>query len=138
MHSPPPGKSPRAGASPEDANQQTPVWSVSIFDHAGPWGKDTCKHEEHLWAEIFPKLKNYETMTWAEIYRNKKRDHSVPTYGIIKEARDRLVALKLDDNDELFRFRLSGEMRVWGIRQGRVFKLLWWDPEHKIWPSAPK
>lgn len=54
---------------------------------------------------------------------------------MISEAQTRLEELKLDDEEELFRFRLDGTARVWGIREGRVFKILWWDPEHEICPS---
>jgi hypothetical protein len=93
-----------------------------------------CDRDNLLWEQVFPKLRQYETMTWNQIYQNKKRDHSVAVEGIIKPARDRLEALGLDDVDVLFRFRLSGTMRVWGIRVGRVFQLLWWDPDHAIWP----
>jgi hypothetical protein len=130
----PDGKSVRVGADPGDANLLSPIWSIATFDLEGPWGRRGLK-EAHLWDHIFPKLRDYESMSWNEIYRNKQRDHSVEVEGIIKRARDRLVVLRLDDLDELFRFRLTGKMRVWGIRDGRVFKILWWDPEHEIWPS---
>lgn len=133
-----PPKGARAESNPDDTNRQTPVWSIAIFDHAGPWGRTMCETPGHLWEDIFPKLKNYETMTWGEIYRDRDRNHPVGVLGLIKEAQDRLVALKLDDNEELFRFRLSGTGRVWGIRVGRVFQLLWWDPDHKICPSTKR
>ncbi len=55
---------------------------------------------------------------------------------MISKAQSRLLHLKLDDEEELFRFRLDGESRVWGIREGRVFRILWWDPGHEICPSA--
>ncbi|QVL31123.1 hypothetical protein KIH39_20060 [Telmatocola sphagniphila] len=131
--------SPRLGnENPEEFRDQTPVWSISIFDHQGPWGKHLCEQKDHLWDEIYPKLRNYESMTWNEILQNSKRDHSIEVYKLIKLAQKRLVELRLDDYDNLFRFRLSGEMRVWGIREGRVFRLLWWDPEHEICPSIKK
>jgi hypothetical protein len=132
----PPGKTPRLGTNPEDANKQTPVWSVSKFDHDGIWGKDKFGDHTIIWDELLPKLSSYETMTWNDIYRNKKRDHSVEVWKLIKEARDRLAELKLDETEELFRFRLSGTGRLWGIRNGRVFILLWWDPDHEICPSG--
>jgi len=132
----PVGKSVRLGPTdPERANEQTPVWSIALFDGEGPWGRSKIDDEAHLWAEIYPKLRAYESMTWNEILQNKKRDHAVAIDGLIKAARDRLALLRLDDLDELFRFRLGGTMRIWGIRDGRVFKLLWWDPDHEICPS---
>ena len=53
----------------------------------------------------------------------------------MKSARDRLQKLKLDDIDELMSFRISGKERVWSIRQlNNVMKVLWWDPNHEIYP----
>ena len=131
-------KGPRAATNPDDTNQETPVWSLLIFDHDGPWGKNCCQDLVVLWDEIYTKLRQYEIMTWGQIYQDKKRNHDVAVGSLIKDARDRLTLLKLDDYETLFRFRLSGEQRVWGIRDGRVFKLLWWDPEHHICPSTKK
>jgi hypothetical protein len=129
---------PRIGANPSDTNKLKPVWSIVIFDRDGPWGKCKFTDNEHLWMELFPKLRDYERMTWGEIYKDKDKNHSVLFGSLVKEARDRLTELKLDDINELFRFRLSGKGRVWGIREGRVFKLLWWDPEHFVCPSILK
>ncbi len=133
----PGGKAARAGTIP-DTNHQTPAWCLAIFDRDGAWGKSRCEMEEALWSEIYVKLRQYESMTWGFIYQDKKRNHDVAVESLIKEARDRLKELGLDDYDTLFRFRLSGEQRVWGIRDGRAFKLLWYDPDHEICPSLKK
>jgi hypothetical protein len=127
-------KSPRIAVDPEDTNRLTPVWSIARFDHEGPWGRNACTPDEILWGTIFPKMRNYETMTWNEILRNKWYNHSIEVARLIKAARDRLVELGLDDYEELFRFRLEGTGRVWGIRDGRIFQILWWDADHNIYP----
>lgn len=131
-------RSARIAADPSDTNRLTPVWSIAIFDLDGPWGRDRIEQSDALWTDIFPKLKNYESMTWADILKDKHRNHSVTLDRLIKAARQRLDELKQNDLDELFRLRLSGEQRVWGIRDGRVFKILWWDPNHEICPAALK
>jgi hypothetical protein len=132
----PGGKTPRAGGDPDDANRQTPVWSVSRFDHDGPWGRNGCSPEAIIWETIFPKMVSYESMTWNDILQNRKYNHSVEVDKMIKAARDRLMVLRMDEYEELFRFRLAGTGRVWGIRDGRVFQILWWDPDHKVCPST--
>jgi len=38
----------------------------------------------------------------------------------------------------MYAIRLSGKKRVWGIREGRLFSLVWWDPEHTVGPSEKK
>ncbi len=134
----PAGKSPRFGADPGDANRQTPVWSVGRFDRDSRWGQLLCDREDALWLTVLPAMKNYETMTWNAILENKKYNHSVPVEDLIKPARDRLAELGMDDIDELFRFRIGGTGRVWGVRDGRVFQILWWDADHEVCPSAKK
>lgn len=132
----PKGPNPRIEASPESTNSQTPVWSLALFDHDGVWGVSLCRECDDIWATIFSKLRHYESMTWNAIEQNRKRDHSVPVHRMITQAQARLRHLKLDDQEDLFRFRLDGESRVWGVRDGRVFRILWWDPNHSICPSA--
>jgi hypothetical protein len=112
-----------------------PAWRLDLFDAEGPWGRGGIELQ-HIWDDIFPKLKNYESMRWGEILKDQRRNHSVRKTALIKEAQERLIKLRLDDIDELFRFRLTGEQRVWGIRDGFVFSILWWDPFHAICPST--
>ncbi|MDK8636685.1 hypothetical protein QP866_02440 [Corynebacterium imitans] len=38
--------------------------------------------------------------------------------------------------ERLFRFRLSGEARLWGFRSGALFRILWYDPEHQVSPVS--
>lgn len=66
------------------------------------------------------------------------RDHAVKVSSIIPEAQRRLMELQLDDTDQLWRFRFDGETRLWGLRDGSCFLVLWWDPEHKVCPSKLK
>jgi hypothetical protein len=37
--------------------------------------------------------------------------------------------------DDMFRFRLAGEKRLWGFRVGNVFYVLWWDASHRVYPT---
>lgn len=88
--------------------------------------------------EIGEKLKSYESRRWSEFTQSKKRDHSVPVHRLITDARKRLVELRQDDLDELWRFRFGAKQRLWGIRRGSRFLVLWWDPEHMVCPSQKK
>ncbi len=82
-------------------------------------------------------MKSYSTMTWGQIEQDRHRDHVVSMDSLIKEARDRLIELQLDDYP-LMRFRFDGLKRLYGIRTGRFFQVLWWDPQHKVCPSQKK
>ena len=89
--------------------------------------------------EIQTKLSNYESRTWLEILvDSKKQNHTVPINELSKLARERLTEMKLDDLDELTSLRLSGTERIWGkVNQG-VMELLWWDPNHEVYPTQKK
>ncbi len=79
--------------------------------------------------------------TWIEIYqertggRQRKQKHvSYEVWQICEEAQLRLLELDRDDVDTLFRFRLGNLKCLYGVQQRNLFFVLWWDPEHKIYP----
>lgn len=85
------------------------------------------------------RLANFETMTWNEILvQGNKRFHRIATKNICKEAYEKLVELKQEDTDELVSLGLTQVERAWGIKEGSVLKVLWWDPEHMVYPTKPK
>ncbi len=86
--------------------------------------------------EVIDGLRPFESMTWGEI--EGSRHHFISRGSIIAAAQKRLRDTRQDDVDELFSLRLGGKKRVFGIRDGSVLRLLWWDPKHQICPSVPK
>lgn len=125
-------KKPRA--RPENAQQQTPLWALGIVELDGPWTWRGMSSEQ--FSHVLERLGQFERMTWGEI--EGSRHHSVRVVGICKPGRDRLAEIRQDDVDELFSLRLSGRIRLYGIRDGRVLKLLWYDPLHEVYPSPKK
>ena len=105
------------------------------MDNGGKWGwskVDTAKFNE-----ILEKLGHWEKKTWAQVLSDDPtHQHDVEVPKLVKDARDRLAAINLEDYDSLFRFQLSGRERLWGIRQENIFYLLWWDPNHQVCPST--
>ncbi len=104
------------------------------MDNDGPW----CFYRDGVDGIRFALvgLRPFETMTWAEI--EGRRDHFIKRDSIIRDAQRRLEEIGKDDQDDLFSLHLGGEPRVWGIREGTVLRLLWWDPKHEICPSRPR
>lgn len=62
-----------------------------------------------------------------------KKHHPQAWDTLCPEAQERWVEIDRFE-DELFRFRTGGKQRIWGFRTGHVFNMVWWDPEHKIYP----
>jgi hypothetical protein len=104
---------------------------------ASPFGWSAVSPEKL--REVRDKLRDFESMTWYEILvAAKHRHHAVAIDKLCKQARDRLEELGQADIGDLVSLRLSGPERVWGILNGHVFKVLWWDPEHAVCPSLKK
>ena len=139
-HRPSAAKQPRAKFEPESTLAQTPCWQLGHLDLDGEWG---WKHLDAptLIDELHDKLRNFETMKWSEILsaaggrRQGTNSHAIPIDELCREAQQRLASLGYEDIDELFSLRLSGTCRLWGIREGRVLRVIWYDPEHQICPS---
>lgn len=136
-------KKPRAPFDVDQALTQHPVWQVGAIDHDGKWGWK--KIGKHRWEEkILPKLRDFESMTWADIERAAggrkagNNSHFVPVNKLIPEAQKRLEYLQMDDIDQLFSLRLEGKVRLYGRRTGRVMKILWFDFDHEIYPISRK
>lgn len=136
----------KQGANPADAKQvrvqeqdyrqQEVRWSFALFDPEFELRVNAQSHDSFL--DVGSWMKSAEGRTWAQIEANRKRDHPVPTSGLVPGAQRRLRELKQDDVDELWRLRFSGTRRIWGIRQGRFFRVLWWDPDHLVCPSKKR
>lgn len=142
-------RSARTGVVPESFDRQTLCWHIGLidWDHKD-WGWRQISPEEWT-AQIAEYGKNLETMTWAELLNAAggrsagTNHHPLPLDDLSKTAQERLVALKLDDADSIFSLRLTATIRVYGIRDGRVFKALWYDkhhgdPKRAVCPSSKK
>ena len=93
-------------------------------------------------ADIIPKLKEFEKLTWHEIenqkYGNeqKTKHHNIEVERLCPAAQKRLRDLKMDDVGELFSFRLEGKLRIFGRRIHNCFQIMWIDTEHQICPMS--
>ncbi len=127
----PTDKTPRRQCSDCDlTNHQKPTWRLSAMDMEGPFGWGELMGAGIFWDEIFPKLKEFESMTWGEI--EGRRHHAISVDGLSRKARARLREIQMDDIDEVFSFALAGTHRIIGIRDRHALKILWWDPHHQV------
>lgn len=124
---------PRGGAP--DYEGQFPLWAFRVVDLGGPWcwsalGSDSLR-------DVLQRMKEMETMTWHAI-TEQTGSHSIEVTRLSKDARDRLVDIQQDDVDQVYSLRVTGRRRIFGIRDGGVLRILWWDPEHQVCPAPKK
>lgn len=111
-------------ADPTKFYNEKPAWSFSRVDPE-MWTLDADSI-----SEIFDKLKNYETQKWSEIFvKDNKSNHSNQIKNMNKVARDRLDDLHIEA-EALQSIRLTGNHRLYGFMEDRVFVILWYDKNH--------
>jgi len=125
-------KQPRRDPSLTASLPSYPVWQTGVIDLDGPWSWKKIELN-YFFSNILPKIQGFESMNWNEILG--RNSHEVRVDQIGKKAQKRLVDLNLDDFEKLVSLRLTGKQRVWGIKINNVFKILWWDPNHEVYPS---
>ncbi len=88
-----------------------------------------------------------EGLSWTEIEaqqagaRNRLRKHHAQAIDTLCDAAQRRLGelghLAEVLPDELFRFRLNGPGRLWGLRvpEDDTFYVLWWDANHAVYPT---
>ncbi len=123
------------GKDTESPDQEKIAWAFGAMDKDGDWGWRT-QASAAWWKELLPKLQNFETMTWIQIMqaaggrRRGNNHHPVSVEDLTPQARKRLSQIKQNDVEKLFSLRLDGTKRIYGIRDRRVLKMLWYDPNH--------
>ena len=131
---------------PTRVGERLMEWSRDEADVEGSWSWGPRSCLDDAWVEtLHPFLREYAKKTWFQIESERtkgRRGTRVPKHfaysvtSICQEAQDRLVELEKDDVDSVFRFRLSGRRRFYGLLREHVFMVLWWDPEHNVYPTA--
>lgn len=141
-------KSVRAGVNPESIMQLG--MSYKLFDFADrdgvwSWGqaRNWCSADARAGAGCVVRatMDEMSRLTWSEILAQTtggkdrhKKHHSQPWDSLCDEAQNRWIEIERTE-DDLFRFRVGGRARIWGVRQGATFFVVWWDAEHQIYPT---
>jgi hypothetical protein len=116
---------------PDDAR---PVWVFGLLDLDGPWGWSGISADQL--GRIRARFVNFETMTWTAVQQGTG-SHPVEISKLSGPAVARLAEIKQEDVDSLYSLRITGRMRVWGIKDGATLRILWFDPNHEVCPSLP-
>lgn len=130
---PNPDRLPHADSSPDRV-----CWRFEHVDHDGPWGFSAVSGEDL--CDLLRKLRDFERMTVRELFHQsgalgKSYDmEELPS----KQAKDRLEELRLADQTRISRLRMNGPGRLYGFLDGNIFHVVFWDPDHAIWPSRKK
>jgi hypothetical protein len=96
-------------------------WRVSDIDWDGPWGWSQATGEQLL-IDVIPRLHGLESMTWGQV-DGPTGSHFVEVTAIVDEAQRRLTEIGKDEQGRLFSLRITGRMRLWGIRDLAILRV---------------
>lgn len=109
------------------------VWRFSAADKAGPWPWQVI--DDKNLREFLNRLPSFETAD----YRDRRELMSIhPQASLSKPAKERLLEIKRDDQERLISFHVGKKERVWCTEHGGMMCVLWWDPNHEVYPTAKK
>jgi len=136
---PPRKESPRTlpGLPDSGSSGERICWRFRHLDLEGPWSLGALGGGEL--GELMKALAGFESMTMAEAFRggHPGKDYDVEDLPTAL-ALDRLDAIGMGDLTKISRFRIDGRGRLYGIRCENVFHVIWWDPNHEVWPSEKR
>lgn len=132
----PQSESVRQAEDPENSDRQTVAWRISEFDYGGLWG-DAALNKCDLQDLVRGWGHHFETQKWGDLLgasggkKSGNNHHPIKVEHLSKPAKKRLEDISKDDLVEsIFSFRVSSTVRLYGVRDGRVFNVLWYDPWH--------
>lgn len=127
----------RVAVDPTSYLKKTPVWRFSDFDWDSDWGYQCCIDTiGALRSHIEEHLSSFESMTWDEILKASggrsrgNNNHEIARDKFKTEVQKRLDSRKIHA-DTLFSLRLDAGTRVYGVREGRCLRIVFFDPFHK-------
>lgn len=113
-------------------------WAISTFDYDGPWGIEAVKKENWI-KHLTVHISSFETMTWDELLKASggraegkgNNHHEINVDNLSKKAKGRLNEINwIEDTDTIFSLRLQSKIRIYGVRDDNILKILWFDPWH--------
>lgn len=115
--------------NPSDFYLDYPAWNFHTRD-LKMWQFSEKTIGEMFWNHVLQKLCNWETMTWKQILSTENNsNHTIKPECLNKLAQNRLVELRIEA-EGIMSLRLTGTQRLYGYMIGRVFNILWFDPNH--------
>lgn len=125
-------------ATDVDPYNETLIVRFNAVDLGGPWCLSAAESKDIY--NILDRLRGFESMRIREIFGPGSeigKDYPIDDLPN-SDAKKRLDELPYGDQVKIHRLRIDGPGRLYGFLRGREFFALWWDPQHKIWPSQKK
>ncbi len=133
----PAGKRPVVTQATSEDDSLRVSWRFGDADRNGhwAWSRETMSPEDA--RDVLEFIHEMDKLTWAAAsVGHRARAKRIDVSGICADAQRRLLDISRDDVEWLWEWHITGPKRIWGWRTGHVCHILWWDPEHTVWPTT--
>lgn len=117
------------------------LWSFDKIDRNGAFAFDVSRKDFDS-EDFLMKMLCFSSMKWKDLFPSdvrKSRHHPLSAGSLSKEAQERINFMKLqEETDSIYSLALNGETRLIGVRNGKVFQVIWYDSKHEFAPSTKK
>lgn len=121
----------------EDVTKRRLVWRFGDHDDDGEYSLAAI--DSATLGELIKKLRSFESMTLGELFAvGSEHGKTYAVETLSAPIQKRLTELGRDDETEVARLRCGGKPRLYGFLRENVFHVLWWDPEHLVYPSQKR
>jgi hypothetical protein len=132
---PPPRKRP-VPTPPEVDGDPCLVFGLQLADNGGKWAWSKMTAAEL--KLVTDKCKEWERTPANQLFTGSGHK-PILFENLCAEAQRRLRDIELEEYDgQWWELRLTGQRRIWGVRQRHVFYVVWWDPGHTACPAPKK
>jgi hypothetical protein len=120
-----------------------PIFSFRYLDRTTTGAFGWHLHTDASFRQVMTFMVDVSASSWSELrgqrVDGRPRNHSQEIATLCPEAQQLLARGPYDGlGGDLFRFRLMNAARLWGYKFDEVFYVLWWDPEHRVYPLEPR
>ncbi|MDF3310949.1 hypothetical protein P3H15_38775 [Rhodococcus sp. T2V] len=120
-------------SAPADEDQQLRFRFGLVDERNWPLSKISREH----FSRLLKRLAYFENLTVAQAKSNNLlADYDVSVCP--NKSVPKILTLSHAGRDDLCRLTVapSGDNRLFGFREGSEFHILWWDPNHDVWPEG--
>lgn len=122
----------------EHENKRKVRFRFDLIDLDADWSILNIDRDDH--RDLMKLFADIEKMTAGELFRPDQvicksyNDMSLcPTPAVLAR-----LATRYEGLDHMVRLEMGGLRRLYGVRTGHEFHVVWWDPDHAVWPAKLK
>lgn len=110
-------------------------WNFSMMDQSPdcPW---RCTYKRL--SKYRDRLLSFEGKSFQDIEKEAGSSHSWPDTSKLNKKFQEHLARKKIDSEALWQLELDGKARLFGVRVLNVFKVIWLDENHSVYPVKKK